>query len=135
MIDQFKNEYQFLCNFFPNHIQYKGKIFESSEAAYQSEKCPGSEHLFVGITANESKKLGKKLKLRLDWDQVKNGIMEEILRIKFAPGTPLAQKLLNTGDEELVEEISWQDVYWGVCNGVGQNHLGKLLMKIRSELH
>lgn len=28
----------------------------------------------------------------------------------------------------------WKDTYWGVCNGVGENHLGKLLMKIREKL-
>lgn len=35
---------------------------------------------------------------------------------------------------EIVEENSWRDTYWGVCKGVGENHLGKILMKIRDEL-
>jgi predicted NAD-dependent protein-ADP-ribosyltransferase YbiA (DUF1768 family) len=39
-----------------------------------------------------------------------------------------------TGDEELVEGNWWNDTFWGVCNGVGENNLGKLLMKIRAEL-
>ena len=44
------------------------------------------------------------------------------------------QKLIDTGDIELVEVNSWGDTFYGVCNGVGENHLGKLLMKIRKEL-
>ena len=39
-----------------------------------------------------------------------------------------------TGDAELVEGNTWNDTYWGVCNGVGHNHLGKILMQVRQEL-
>ena len=56
--------------------------------------------------------------------------MEFVLRQKFAHPDLLAM-LLATGDMELVEDNDWDDTYWGVCNGLGQNHLGKLLMKIR----
>jgi hypothetical protein len=41
--------------------------------------------------------------------------------------------LLATGDMELIEDNDWDDTYWGVCNGAGENNLGKLLMKIRAE--
>ena len=59
--------------------------------------------------------------------------MLDILRIKFAdPG--LAKLLAETGEQELVEYNPWHDTYWGVCDGVGQNKLGKLLMKVRGEL-
>ncbi len=58
--------------------------------------------------------------------------MELVLRQKFShPG--LLALLLATGDMELVEDNDWDDTYWGVCNGVGENNLGKLLMKIRAE--
>lgn len=46
----------------------------------------------------------------------------------------LKAKLLETGDAELVESNWWHDYFWGVCNGRGENHLGKILMKIRAEL-
>ena len=59
--------------------------------------------------------------------------MEEALRKKFSdPG--LRKALLDTGDEYLEEGNTWRDEYWGVCNGIGKNRLGKLLMKIRDEL-
>ena len=43
----------------------------------------------------------------------------------------LADWLLETGDEELVEGNTWSDTTWGVCNGVGENKLGRLLMIVR----
>ncbi len=58
--------------------------------------------------------------------------METILRDKFSD-SKLRQKLLETGNEELVEGNEWSDFFWGVCNGKGQNQLGKLLMKLRTE--
>lgn len=60
--------------------------------------------------------------------------MEDLLRQKFSK-TPLRRLLLATGEAELIEGNTWGDTYWGVCHGVGQNHLGCLLMKIRGELN
>lgn len=62
-------------------------------------------------------------------------IMEELLRIKFSGSEPfLTRALLDTRDSELIEGNTWNDEFWGVCNNVGENNLGKLLMKIREEL-
>jgi predicted NAD-dependent protein-ADP-ribosyltransferase YbiA (DUF1768 family) len=41
--------------------------------------------------------------------------------------------LIDTGNEELCEFNTWGDTFYGVCNGVGKNILGKLLMEIRDE--
>ena len=57
-----------------------------------------------------------------------------ICRAKFFQNEDLGQKLMNTGDAVLIEGNYWGDRYWGVCNGEGQNKLGKILMKIREEL-
>lgn len=52
----------------------------------------------------------------------------------------LKKKLLETGDAELIEGNYWHDNTWGQCycprckNKIGENHLGKLLMKIRESL-
>jgi ribA/ribD-fused uncharacterized protein len=84
-------------------------------------------------TAAESKKLGRKLTLRSDWEGVKLQVMEKLLVQKFAHAD-LKEKLLETGDCLLVEGNNWSDVFWGVDRRKGgQNHLGKLLMKIRDE--
>ena len=60
--------------------------------------------------------------------------MYEICQEKFNQNTDIAQKLMNTGDAILIEGNYWGDTYWGKCNGVGQNNLGKILMKFREEL-
>ena len=77
--------------------------------------------------------MGRQVKLRKDWEDIKLQVMENALRLKFQDST-LRKKLIATGDEELIEGNPWEDRYWGVCNGSGKNKLGKLLMKIRKDL-
>lgn len=84
-------------------------------------------------TPGLAKKMGRSVSLRPDWEDIKDDVMLEGLYRKFADDE-LAEWLLDTGDEELIEGNWWGDRYWGVCNGVGQNKLGKLLMKVREEL-
>lgn len=140
MINSFTGKHAFLSNFYPYRIRYDGYYFPSSENAYQAAKIgPGPNEQQTPewvqhqlITPAQSKKLGKKLPLRADWEQVKDQIMYNILLIKFS-NPHLAEMLLNTGDEELIEGNWWNDTYWGVCNGVGQNKLGKILMNIRAQ--
>ena len=74
--------------------------------------------------------------MRPDWEQVKLGIMEEIVRAKFTQHPELAGRLLSTGDLQLVEGNAWHDTFWGVdlATGKGQNRLGLILMRIRAEL-
>ena len=62
--------------------------------------------------------------------------MEEIVRAKFSQNPKLKAELLATGEAQLIEGNTWNDRYWGVDvrSGIGKNHLGKILMKVRSEL-
>lgn len=61
--------------------------------------------------------------------------MEEIVRAKFSENETLKNMLLATGDAELKEGNTWNDTFWGIDQktGSGENHLGKILMKIRDE--
>ena len=59
--------------------------------------------------------------------------MAALIAQKFDKGE-LALALKYTGDAELIEGNNWGDTFWGVCNGVGENHLGKLLMARRAQL-
>ena len=83
--------------------------------------------------ASKVKQFGKIIKVRRDWDDVKLDIMLWGVREKFKH-TDLKDLLLSTGDQELVEGNTWNDTYWGICRGEGQNNLGKILMKVRMEL-
>lgn len=75
------------------------------------------------------------MKLRADWNNVRVDIMRELLRIKFYDNHfQYRQKLIDTGDMYLEEGDKHHDIFWGVCDGIGENNLGKLLMEIREEL-
>lgn len=136
MIDSFKNEYRFLSNFHSVEIEQEGVVYPSSEHAYMAMKTT-DENLRKEIsklkTPREAKKFGRKIILRDNWDDLKISYMEEILKKKFS-NPELKEKLKATGNQELVEGNTWGDVFWGVCNGIGQNNLGKILMKIRDEI-
>jgi len=86
------------------------------------------------MTAGQSKRAGRKLSLRHDWDEVKDQVMYEVCMSKFTKHPDLKEKLLSTGDAYLEETNHWGDTYWGVCEGVGTNKLGQTLMKIRKEI-
>lgn len=134
MIAAFENEYSFLSNFFEVDVTYNGITFKNSEAAFQAQKCPSRIDEFANLPPNKAKRLGRKVDLRADWDQVKDQIMYEICKCKFTQHPILKFMLIKTGDHELIEGNWWNDTYWGVCKGVGQNRLGKILMHIREEL-
>lgn len=131
-IDSFQGEYRWLSNFWPIRIIAYGRLFNSVEAAYQAGKTLDEKErdLISKMTASESKRFGKSVKLRSDWEEVKQNIMFELLCIKFSDPF-LKAKLLDTKGIELIEGNTWNDTYWGVCRGKGQNNLGKLLMKVR----
>lgn len=134
MINKFADDYSFLSNYYPCIVVYNGYTFQSSEAAYQAQKDPSRINEFINLDADDSKHLARKVMLRPDWEDIKVQIMEEIVRAKFTQNKDLAEKLLATGEEELVEGNYWRDRFWGVYEGEGQNHLGKILMQIRDEI-
>lgn len=136
MIDRFDGEFEFLSNFFPCEVAQDGILYPTVEHAFQAAKTLDNfdkMQIAIADTPGKAKRLGRKVVLRSDWEEVKLAVMEDYLREKFCAGSELREKLLATGDEELVEGNWWNDTFWGVCNGVGQNNLGKLLMKLRAE--
>ena len=136
-IDFFRGEYEFLSNFYPAKLVFDGIAYLNSEAAYQAQKCAAAKDRaqFSQRSADEAKGLGRQVFLRSDWDQVKLGLMARIVRAKFSQHPRLARKLLETGGRPLIEGNYWHDVYWGMDmkTGEGENHLGRILMALRSE--
>ena len=45
----------------------------------------------------------------------------------------MRSKLEETRGSELIEGNTWGDRFWGVSRGIGENHLGKILMEERGE--
>lgn len=135
-IKSFSVQYRFLSNFQTATVVYEGHSYRSVEHAFQAAKTldPVARAQIRNCTmAADAKKLGKKVQLRDGWDDMRIDVMRDLLRQKFGTD-PMRKKLLNTGQAELIEGNWWGDKFWGVCDGVGQNHLGKLLMQVRDEL-
>lgn len=133
-IAEFRGKYFFLSNFYQAKVKYQGYWFENNEAAFQAAKCPERMSEFCDLTPNLAKRLGRQVPLRPDWETVKYNVMYEVCMAKFSQNHDLLSKLLATGDAELIEGNTWGDRVWGVYNGAGENHLGKILMRVRTEL-
>ena len=136
-IVSFTGYYAYLSNFSQAPVELDGLIYPTVEHAYQAAKTPSvilRKAIRAAPTPAAAKRTGRSLPLRPDWDQVRIPIMDQLLRQKFAPCQNAAGLLLATGNRELVEGNTWGDRFWGVCSGVGENNLGKLLMAIRSDL-
>lgn len=133
-IKEFKGEYRWLSNFHTSPVEFEGKLYPSVEHAYQAAKSLDEkvrENIAGLPMARDAKKIGGTLQLRSDWNDIKYGIMFQCVNSKFTLNKELAQKLIDTTSVNLIEGNWWKDTYWGVCNGVGQNNLGKILMEIR----
>lgn len=125
-------------NFYQNPVEYEGKLYSSVEAAFQAAKTndPQEKELIRRAgSPGEAKKLGRKVKLRSDWEYVKYQIMNQLVFTKFAVPY-LMDQLCATGNEPIVEENTWHDNYWGSCTcskcgNRGKNMLGKILMQTR----
>lgn len=137
MITKFKDEHRFLSSFFPAPITYKSEVWPTAEHAYQAEKFNDPvvrKAIREAATPGKAKRMGKAIPMRADWDEVKVQAMMSILLCKFMQHPDLLEKLKATGEQELVEGNDWHDTFWGVCQGKGQNNLGKILMRLRTIL-
>lgn len=142
MITHFTGENRWLSNFGEESVVYEGTVYPTSEHAFQAAKTLDVEErlkIKACKTPGKAKKLGRKVTLRSDWEEVKIDIMEEIVTAKFMQNSNIAKKLLDTGSQYLIEGNTWGDKFWGCVyennKWVGHNHLGTILMKIRKKLN
>jgi len=140
-INSFQGEYRFLSNFWPCCIVWEGMVYPSLEHAYAASKTDDHsvrEKIRNCPTPGEAKEYlaDHNMKPANSWTITKKRlVMEALLFRKFGGQEPfLTRALIATGDAELIEGNTWDDHFWGVCNGIGENHLGKLLMKVRDQL-
>lgn len=144
-ITAFRGEHRFLSNFYPAEVRMSGMEYPTVEHAFQAAKTTDPNlrwKVRAAGTPGEAKRIGKELALRLDWEEIKLDVMLSLVRYKFTHHPELAEKLLATGNANLVEGNDWGDDFWGACKKgfhgqaplEGQNHLGLILMKVRDEL-
>ena len=145
------SSYYFLSNYYCAPIQYRDIKFDDLEHAYQYAKAiefndiNSSEAILCARTPSTAKLIGSKVKNfnTNEWNKVKENIMTHLLKIKFAPGTDMANKLLATAGKSLAEagqsptysigmSLNNKDLF--KYDKWGKNVLGNLLMKVREEL-
>lgn len=90
-ITRFCGDYDFLSNFYEVPLEYEGLCYKNAEAAFQAQKCEDAVQKadFCDLAANKAKKLGRRIKLRDDWENVKLKKMLEIVRAKFTQNPEL----------------------------------------------
>ena len=139
MISEFDKEWAFLSNFYWSEIEFEGITYPTNEHFFQAMKTLDvNERRAIANcrTPGQAKRMGRRVALRPDWEDIKESVMLEGLCLKFAD-EQLADWLLETGDEELGEGTTWHDNEWGNCSCPkcahieGKNKLGRLLMIVR----
>ena len=133
-ITSFQGQYGFLSTFYPCQITYDDITYINIEAAYQAQKT-NNEMLrkkFMHLMPTVAIRKGRTVRLRNDWEQVKENIMYELCKLKFDK-EPFRQLLLDTGELPLINRTN-NDNIWGEVDGKGENKLGIILMRIRKEL-
>lgn len=136
-IEDFSGEYRFLSNFFPSQIRHERITYPTVEHAFQATKSlERFDRLKIANSRSpgKAKSLGRRVQLRKDWECIKVAVMMQLVEKKFNVHQNLRNRLLATGDTELIEGNTWNDCFWGVCNGRGRNHLGRILMEVRSNI-
>ena len=152
MITEFTGQYRFLSNFWDltQHAHCVkcsfGITYPTVEHAYQASKSINKDiRLYIShlSTPDKARKEGRELATGSKWDRAKVQIMEDLVRQKFTGCNELKDMLLSTGIQQIMEGNRWNDTFWGAIwtedrfgggEWVGENHLGKILMKIREEL-
>jgi ribA/ribD-fused uncharacterized protein len=139
VIGPFRGKYRFLSNFYPSPIIYEGRYYATVEHAYQASKTdsgPDKAEIQDAPKPEIARRRGKALRVvSPGFKERRLDIMYVLVHKKFfGHTTELGDRLLETGEEELVEVNTWGDTFWGRCKGVGTNHLGQTLMRVRDEL-
>lgn len=132
----FSGDRFFLSNFYPRPFLFNGRTYATAEHAYQAAKCVDqeeAEQVRQALSPAAAKQLGRRVQLRVDWNEARVDVMRAVLAAKFSDPDLRAQ-LLSTGSVELVEENTWGDRFWGRSRGVGMNMLGQLLKELRESL-
>lgn len=136
-ISTFDKDHSYLSNFYSSQIKVGRWEYPAVEHLFQAAKARYAfdrKKIREARRPVEAKRLGKACTKRSDWNDIRLRVMMIALAAKFDQHPDLAAKLVATHPSELIEGNWWNDTYWGQCKGVGDNHLGRLLMELRTNL-
>lgn len=158
---EFKDEKRYLSNMFECPVTFSGtdKLKRKfPEVKFDDNTYPSSEHLYQALKTesqewsdellsiedpHKTKTLARKklttvpnlidntYLIREDFHQIKVKLMFLVVYLKFTQNPVLAQQLMDTSNEELIEKNYWNDTFWGTCDDIGENNLGIILMQLR----
>ncbi|MEN9337753.1 MAG: hypothetical protein RIQ41_67 [Candidatus Parcubacteria bacterium] len=135
----YEREYYVFSNFSSFAIEWKGRVWMTSEHVYHSERFDDTkmkDEIHSMRSAHDAFTYAQvnKLLQRKDWNDIKTVVMKKILHAKVVQHAYVKKKLLESGSREIIEN-SWQDDFWGWgANKDGKNMLGKLWMEVRDEV-
>ena len=132
--------YGAFSNFSHHVIKLDGKEWPSSEHYFQAQKFTDvtyQEKIRAADSPMSAMRLGQSRDVPLvkNWfEGVRDEVMYKVVWAKVQQHQEVRDLLLSTGEAPIAEHRK-ADSYWGDGgDGSGQNKLGKILMKIRSEL-
>lgn len=133
------DEYGCFSNFSHHEIFLDGMIWKTAEHYFQSRKF-SDPAIIIKIqsaeTANIAANIGrdKNLEIKKNWEDVKVEFMRKVILAKSEQHEDIRQKLIQTGNKEIIEDSPY-DNYWGIgMDGTGLNMLGKIWMETREKL-
>lgn len=137
----YEREFYCFSNFSSFAVRWKGRLWQTSEHAYQASRFMGIkpkvvEQIFKAYSADAAYKIAQKNKGKDFAAYQKKDLenMESILRAKLKQNPYVMHKLEQTGKRFIVED-SPKDSFWGWGpDRKGRNELGKLWMKLRREI-
>lgn len=141
VIGFYEREFYVFSNFSSFQVQWRGRLWPTSEHAYQAahffDTAPELvEQIFNARSAHEAFKIAKANgnKAPKNWEEIKVGVMEDICRHKLEQHPYVEKKLRQTKDWPLAEDSPADDCWgWGP-DRQGRNELGKVWMRLRDEL-
>lgn len=128
-----------LSSFSRYGFELEGEFWPSVEHYFQGMKFENlADREKVRLTEHPAKarRLGRSRfrKLRKDWSKVRRVIMTRALYIKCRTHPAVADRLLATGNNKLVENSQY-DYFWGSGRDHrGHNTYGQVLMDVRAKL-
>ncbi|MFA5070444.1 MAG: NADAR family protein [Patescibacteria group bacterium] len=141
IIGFYEREFYCFSNFSSFKVEWQGKIWMTSEHAYQAARflktAPAiAEEIYKARSAHEAKKIMERNRAKEEpnWETKKVGVMEEICSNKLKQNPYIQKKLRETGTKDIVED-SPVDGFWGWGpDRKGRNELGKIWMRLREKL-
>jgi predicted NAD-dependent protein-ADP-ribosyltransferase YbiA (DUF1768 family) len=135
----FQGQYKFLSNSYRKEIEFNNRIYPTTWHAFYAQRAttlPDHDYIASAVHARAARARSKRIKPALGWDlgDTKLVLMHRILQSKFSDPA-FAYRLCATGALQITFTGQMADTYWGSVHAVGRNHLGRLLMEVRSELN